>query len=83
MKNSLTLGSLGWYLREDPTTRGKVSALGFDVEAISKDVELVRALRNKPAHDFSCDRAVADELRRRILCPEGVLSRLHPNVATA
>ena len=82
-KSSLTLGNLGWYLREDPVMRGKVSALGFDVEAISKDVALVGALRNKPAHDFSCDRTVADELRRKILSPDGVLRRLHPTVATA
>jgi hypothetical protein len=81
-KSSVTLGNLGWYLKYDPTMRSKVSTLGFDVEAISKDVALVSALRNRPAHDFSCDRVVADDLRRRILCREGVLSRLHPMVAT-
>jgi|GEM_PF-4043945 len=82
-KSSLTLGTLAWYLREDPVLRSKVSELGFDVETLSKDVALVADLRNKPAHDFSCDRAVADELRRRILCPDGLLRRLHPNVASA
>jgi hypothetical protein len=78
-----TLGDLGWYLKNDITMRDKVSALGFDVETISTDVALVSILRNEPAHNFSCDRAVADDLRRRILCSDGVLSRLHPEVATA
>jgi hypothetical protein len=82
-KNGLTLGNFAWYLREDPVVRSKVAALGFDVEAISRDVGLVGALRNRPAHDFSCDRTVADELRRKILFPDGVLRRLHPTVATA
>jgi hypothetical protein len=63
--------------------RDKVSKLGFDVEAISKDVAEVGALRNKPAHEFGCDRTVADALRKRILCPDGVLGRLHPSLATA
>jgi|SRR5208282_2153615 len=81
-KNGLTLGNFAWYLREDPVVRSKVAALGFDVEAVSKDVGLVGALRNRPAHDFSCDRTVADELRRKILFPDGVLRRLHPT-ATA
>lgn len=80
-KSSLTLGNLGWYLREDPVMRGKVSVLGFDVEAISRDVAQIGALRNKAAHDFSCDRNVADELRKRILCPDGVLRNLHSTVA--
>jgi hypothetical protein len=82
-KDNVTLGNLGWYLKYDQTMRSEVSALGFDVEIISRDVALVSALRNKPAHDFSCDRAVADDLRRRILGPDGILSRLHPKVATA
>jgi hypothetical protein len=81
-QGTLTLGNLGWYLREDPTMRDRVSKRGFDVEAISKDVAAVGALRNKPAHDFSCDRTVADALRRRILIPDGVLRRLHPTVET-
>jgi hypothetical protein len=79
-KTSVTLGNLGWYLKNDPTMRSKVSALGFDVETIATDVALVGTLRNRPAHDFNCDRAVADDLRRRILCSDGVLSRLHPTV---
>jgi hypothetical protein len=82
-KNGLTLGNFAWYLREDSVVRSKVAALGFDVEAISKDAGLVGALRNRPAHDFSCDRTVADELRRKILFPDGVLRRLHPTVTTA
>jgi hypothetical protein len=75
---SMTLGTLGWYLKEDPVMRSRVSALGFDAEAISKDAVWVNALRNKAAHDFACDRAVADDLRRRILRPDDLLSRLHP-----
>jgi hypothetical protein len=78
-KTSLALGTLAWYLREDPVMRSKVSALGFDVEAIAQDAALVGGLRNRPAHDFSCDRTVADEL----LCSDGVLRRLHPTVATS
>jgi hypothetical protein len=77
-KTGATLGNLGWYLKNDPTMRSKVLALGLDVEAISKDVASVGKLRNKPAHDFGCDRAVADNLRQLILCSNGVLSRLHP-----
>jgi hypothetical protein len=79
-ERSMTLGSCAWYLRNDPVMRSKVSALGFDVDAISKDVAQANALRNKPAHDFSCGRAVADNLRRLILCNDGILSRLHPLV---
>jgi hypothetical protein len=77
-EGTLTLGNLGWYLRSDPAMRDRVSKRGFDVEAISRDVAAVGALRNKPAHDFSCDRALAEALRRRILCPDGALCRLHP-----
>lgn len=83
ISSSLTLGNLGRYLRECPVMRSKVSALGCDVDAISKDAALIGVLRNKPAHDFACDRAVADELRGRILCPDGALRRLHPTMAAA
>ncbi|MFZ0865068.1 MAG: hypothetical protein WAN06_00300 [Candidatus Sulfotelmatobacter sp.] len=82
-KRGMTLGSWAWYLKYDPTMRGKVSERGFDVEAISKDAAWVSEVRNKAAHDFACDRTLADELRRRILCRDGILSRLHPTVATA
>jgi hypothetical protein len=81
-KRSMTLGNLAWYLKNDPFMRSRVSALGFDMAAITSDVEWVLPLRNKAAHEF-CDRTVADELRRRILCRDGILSRLHPAVATA
>jgi hypothetical protein len=77
-ERGMTLGSLAWYLKKDPTMRGKVSGHGFDVEAISKDAEWVSGVRNKAAHDFACDRTLADELRRRILSHDGILSRLHP-----
>jgi hypothetical protein len=74
----MTLGSFAWYLAKDPVMRSKVSGRGFDVEAISKDAAWVNGVRTKAAHDFACDRTLADELRRRILSHDGVLSRLHP-----
>jgi hypothetical protein len=79
----MTLGSLAWYLGKDPVMRSKVSGLGFDTDAISKDAAWVTEVRNEAAHDFACDRARADDLRRRILCRDGILSRLHPVVRTA
>jgi hypothetical protein len=82
-KRGMTLGSWAWYLGRDTTMRSKVSERGFDAEAISKDAGWVSEVRNKAAHDFACDRTLADELRRRILCRDGILSRLHPMVATA
>jgi hypothetical protein len=82
-ERGMTLGSLAWYLNKDPTMRGNVSGRGFDVGAISKDAEWVSGVRNKAAHDFACDRTLADELRRRILSHDGILSRLHPIDAAA
>ena len=82
-KRSMTLGTLARYLEKDSVMRGRVSGLGFGVGAIWKDVDWVSEVRNKVAHDFACDRAVADDLRRRILCPDGILSHLHPRVATS
>lgn len=76
-KRSMTLGNVVWYLKEDPVMRSKVSALGFDTSAISKDAAWVSDARNKAAHELFCQRAVADDLRRRILCRDGILSRLH------
>jgi len=81
-KRGMTLGSWAWYLGKDPVIRSKASERGFDVEAISKDAAWVSVVRNMAAHDFACDRTQADELRRRILCRDGILSRLHPMVAT-
>jgi hypothetical protein len=78
-----TLGSWAWYLGRDPIIRSKVSERGFDADAIAKDAGWVSEVRNKAAHDFACDRTLADELRRRILCRDGILSRLHPMEATA
>ncbi len=78
-----TLGSLAWFLGKDPVMRSKVSGRGFDVEAISKDAAWVSDVRNKAAHDCTCDRTLADELRRRILTRDGILSRLHPGAAGA
>jgi len=78
-----TLGSLAWFLGKDPVMRSKISGRGFDVEAISKDAAWVSDVRNKAAHDCTCDRTLADELRRRILTRDGILSRLHPDAAGA
>jgi hypothetical protein len=82
-KHGMTLGSWAWYLARDPIMRSKVAERGFDVKAISKDATWVSEVRNKAAHDFACDRTLADELRRRILCRDSILSRLHPMMATA
>jgi len=82
-KRGMTLGSWAWYLRFDPSLRSKVSERGFDVEAISKDATSVNEVRRKAAHDITCDRTHADELRRQILRRDGILSRLHPMAATA
>jgi hypothetical protein len=82
-KDNVSLGNLRWYLKYDPPMRTKVSGLGFDPEAISKDVAWVGKVRNEAAHDAACDRALADELRRRILCRDGILSRLHPTATSA
>lgn len=75
----MTLGSLAWYLEKDPVMRGKISQLGFDADTISKDAAWVGNLRNKAAHDFACDRSTTDDLRRRILCHNSILSHLHPS----
>lgn len=80
---SITLGNAAWYLRKDPVMRSKVSTLGFDVDRIGKDAVWISSVRNNVAHEFACDRPTADGLRRRILCRDGVLSRLHPAVAKA
>jgi hypothetical protein len=78
-RRGMTLGSWAWYLGKDPVMRSKVSERGFDVEAISKDAVWISDVRNMAAHDFACDRTMADELRRRILCSDGILGRLHPS----
>ena len=77
-KPGMNLGSWAWYLGNDPAMRLKVSGRGFDVAAIAEDARWVSKVRNKAAHDFACDRTLADELRRRILSRDGILSRLHP-----
>jgi hypothetical protein len=82
-KRSLTLGTFAWYLKEDPDMRSTVSGLGFDVDGIANDAARLSGLRNRAAHNFSCERTLADELRVGILCPDSVLSRLHPVFATA
>jgi hypothetical protein len=76
-KRSMTLGSLAWYLGNDPVMQGKVSERGFDPEAISKDAVWVNEIRNEAAHEWLKDRTLADKLRDRILRPDDILSRLH------
>ena len=80
-ERSMRLGNVARYLKEDSVMRSKVSALGFNVGAIASDAAMVNDLRNKAAHELFCERVAADELRRRILCRDGILSRLHPSVA--
>jgi hypothetical protein len=63
--------------------QNKVSESGFDTDAIAKDAVWVSEVRNKAAHEIACDRSVADSLRRRILCRDGILGRLHPMVVAA
>lgn len=77
-KRSMTLGSLAWYLGNDPVMQSKVSERGFDPEAISKDAVWVNEIRNEAAHEWVKDRRLADKLRGRILRPDDILSRLHP-----
>jgi hypothetical protein len=79
-ERSMALGNLVLYLKNDSKMREKIKARGFDVETIAKDAEWINSPRNKVAHRFGCDRALADELRQRILCPTDLLSRFHPTV---
>jgi hypothetical protein len=78
----LTLGMYSWYLKNDPTMRGEVSKRGFDVGKIANDAAIVARTRNKSAHDFTCDRTMAADLRKTMLCPDGVLRRFHPTLGT-
>ena len=78
--NCMMLGNLARYLRLDAFMRSKLSALGFDVDAITKDSISIAFVRNRAAHAPVCERAVADDLRHRMLCRDGVFSRLHPTV---
>lgn len=77
----MNLGRLAWYLGKDPVMRSKISQLGFDADAVSKDAAWVGDVRNEAAHDFTCDRTMADDLRRRMLCCDGILSHLHPTAS--
>jgi hypothetical protein len=76
----LTLGTLGWYLENDLTMRGSVAKRGFNVQAISREIDKVNRFRNKSAHELSFDRTAADDLRRIMLSPDGALRSLHPNL---
>jgi hypothetical protein len=78
----MMLGNLARYLRKDPLMRSKISARGFDVDAIAKDAISIASVRNRAAHEPVCERAVADDLRLRMLCRDSVFSRLHPLAAT-
>jgi uncharacterized protein (UPF0212 family) len=77
-RSCMMLGNLARYLRKDPVMQSKISGLGFDADAIAKDAISIASLRNRAAHEPVCERAVADDLRQRMLCPDGIFSRLHP-----
>jgi hypothetical protein len=79
INRELTAGNIGWHLRNYPDFRERVRARGFDAVAISKDEGEVTRCRNRAAHKPVCERAVADDLRRLILRPDGILSRFHPS----
>jgi hypothetical protein len=81
---NLNIGSLAWYLANDADLRERISERGFDTDAISQDARFVRKVRNPAAHDEPvADRAMADDLRRRMLAANGILGRLHPPSASA
>ncbi|MGA8149581.1 MAG: hypothetical protein WB952_01290 [Terriglobales bacterium] len=79
INKELTAGNIGWHLRNHPDFRERVRAHGFDATAISIDEGAVTRCRNRAAHKPICERAIADDLRRLILRPDGILSRLHPS----
>jgi len=73
----MMLGNLARYLRKDQFMRSRISVRGFDVDAIAKDAISIASVRNRAAHDATCERTVADDLRQRVLCRDSVFSRLH------
>jgi hypothetical protein len=75
---AVTTGTVARYLRKDVQFSNKVRALGFNAEMIAKDAAAVTKGRDKAAHYPVCERAIADDLRRLMLRPDGILSRLHP-----
>lgn len=79
---ALTTGTIARYLRKDLDFANKVCALGFSPEMIAKDAYVVTQGRDTAAHKPICERAVAEDLRRLILRPDGILSRLHPSVSS-
>jgi len=78
LNNTFTTGTVARYLRTDAEFATKIRARGFNPEAIMKDAYDVKRYRDRAAHDLACERAVAEDLRGRVLRPDGVLSRLHP-----
>jgi len=78
-KRSMTLGDFALYLKNDEGMRKHASA-EFNVEAIWRDATWVAHVRNEAVHNLAFDRALADRLRREIMRPDGILSRLHPKV---
>jgi len=81
-EQALTTGTIAWYLRKDLEFSSKVRARGFDVEAIIDDAYVVTRSRDRAAHHPVCGRAIADDLRQRILRPDGILGRLHPAIGS-
>ena len=75
---NLTLGSMSWHLKFDKILRKWITESGFTfADAIWKDAEWLSRIRNTAAHESICGRAVADEVRQRILRSDGILGHLH------
>jgi hypothetical protein len=78
-KKNMSLGSIAWLLRNDVDFREKVRGRGFEVDAIGRDAWAVVPKRDTAAHYPLCERAIAEDLRRLILAPDGILAHLHPS----
>jgi hypothetical protein len=75
---NLILDSMSWYLKFDESLRKWITESGFTfADTIWKDAEWLSRIRNTAAHESICRRAVADEVRQRILRSDGILAHLH------
>jgi hypothetical protein len=74
---NLTLGNMLWYLKNDKRLGEWAQGTGFSsVDAIVDDAGWLTGIRNRAAHQATLERAVADEVRHRILQSDGMLARL-------
>jgi hypothetical protein len=79
---NLTLGNMKWYLIRDKSLREWVESMGYSsLDAISKDAGWLVNIRNQAAHKTILERAVADEVRHKMLNSDGILARLHASEA--